>query len=378
MKNLEVLRPSSAQLLAYCAGSHNAQKGIVESELNMEPAERGQRIHAVLEKWLADILGGANDGGADAVDVTDIPPDETVTANVILSRLWWLFKKHGKPEAHGIEAYVSLRGEVDGIDMILWRGRTDLWFIATDGTLHVVDWKTGWGDTPDARISMQARIYFLGVLQSLPENLQKRIVAEGLGYTHIITPRGMTTCRYEAKDVEAAVSEAYVIWCDGNETEARRVPGFWCSGCRALMTGNCPESAGMSKELIVLDSGEMTVEKLSRILDLAAPVKAAIEKAQDAAKALLAANPNAVPNYTLSPGRIMRSVPNVAAAIGALSAEISQAEALECCTLKLGAVEDAVASKLSLKGAAAKNLVSARLAGMIEEKQAASSLKRVK
>lgn len=374
--NSEILRPSGAQLYAYCAGAFKAQQGLPDPAQDMGPAERGIRIHAVLEAWLKTILSGGAPGDVEAVPET--VADEALTANVILSRLWQLFQKHGKPIHHCTEAALTVSKDIGGVQLVMWRGQCDFWFIAEDWSLHVCDWKTGWGDVPDARINMQARVYLLGVAIGLTDDQLKRVLATGAAWSHIITPRGMTSCRYDAAGLEAAADEAADVWTTSNDPAAARTPGHWCANCRALNTANCPESKGMTAELIKLDAQGITPEGLARLLDLAKPVEEAIERARNAAKAILAENPDALPGWGLSPGRTMRSVPDTAKAIQVIEADLSREAVIGCCTLKLGALEEAYSAQYSVKPKAAKEMVQVRLAGLIEEKQAAASLKRIK
>jgi hypothetical protein len=68
-------------------------------------------------------------------------------------------------------------------------GQPDLLALDENGCLHIADWKSGWGDVPEAAVNAQVRGYVVLVSIAYGDN-EKEIMA------HIVTPKGITSVAY--------------------------------------------------------------------------------------------------------------------------------------------------------------------------------------
>ena len=360
----EWLSPSSGQRLANCPGSYRAGKGLPELQTSGD-AERGTRIHKYISTLLGNVLGGVGD----VPENIDVALEERDAAESIMTRLLDLFAKHGKPVDWGIESAVKLYSEAN---VLLWQGRCDFWFVADDRTLHVCDWKTGFGEVPEAAVNMQTRIYLCAVyLKQVGKGSKSFVDAQA----HILTPRGISTAVYTSKDMGDALKEVELIWQNAMDANAPRKTGPWCRYCPALGTGRCQESHAMGRLTLDVCSRGLTAETLGRVLDVAPVIEEAIERARLQAKQMLTENPEAIPGWELKPG-VQRRIEDVVGAFSAMRGVLSEEDLRRCCKLGVGAVEEAVRGKLGMKAKEARAFVAERLGGLIEEKQNAPSLKK--
>jgi hypothetical protein len=306
-----------------------------------------------------------------------IADDELYTANYLAGKLQSILAQHGglNVEESIFEQAMKWRG---------WTGHPDLVAQCMDGTVHLVDWKTGWGDVPDADTNLQIRVYVCMIAGEYKEKDEF--------YAHIVSRAETTSTLYTKNDIVAASAESQQIYANICAAEkAKANPGAaQCQYCRACgLPDRCPESCATAGAIVEATSrAVISPQQLATILDLAKVAEAAIKKARDLAREQII-NGVEIPGWHLAPGNTRKEITDAAEAYVRTAGLICEKAAFECCKMsrcdliqaradRLLSDTDAVKNKLSKKDALATATaeIDAALAELVVEKQNQPTLEK--
>lgn len=238
----------------------------------------------------------------------------------------------------------------------------------------VQDWKTGWSEPQAAEQNAQMRVLAVLVALSLPSATEVVVqVVSG--------PFGVTEARYDIAALGAAYEEILVTLRAINSATAPFMPSpeacKWCSAkliCQAL------------KDQVVTPMTKIQISNLpdggpraAKLLDEVEILAKLLEEIKAFYKAKLLEDPAYdLPGYALVPGNLVRQVTDWGRAKDRLKEYIDNDQLQGATTYSLPQIEQAVGKKLKLKDKPLKEKMAEILAGLIDEKQNAASLKRVK
>ena len=351
-------RASSAQRLALCPGSARAEAGLPET--TSPDAEAGTRMHAII----AAIINQEQ--------FTGLTPtrDELDTASLMIVRAEAAIgERCDQWASKATEARVA-RG--------VWTGHVDLVVVPrSQDCKHVVDWKTGWGDVPDAADNAQMRAYACMVT---PTHDPVPV------HCHVVTRTGITSTVYDAAGLATAWQELEGIARDAYDAYAQRIPcPAACKYCRAFGNAErCHESVRLIPEAAeVLPRAVAGVQglvpaKLAELLTLAALVEKLAKKVRDEAKRRLEADPSSVPGWALKPGATRRTVADARKAVDALvDAGLPESQAVRALAFSIPEAAAVASDALNLKRRDGEAWVLGALAAvpeLVESKTVAPSL----
>lgn len=351
------LRASSAGRYAACPGSWAAEQKIKLPETDNFDAERGRKIHAELAAYATAIK-----------EVNDLPKlsDEAAI-------LWGRMETSVIMLAAGATDYKieDIETHYHGFG---WSGHPDL-LVSTGKTLHVIDYKTGWGDTPEAADNAQVRVY--AVLSGWTDV-----------YCHVVPLTAVTTTtHFDKQGVRLAQDEIAAILSECSDDNAQRCIGDHCRYCPAHGMGACPESqklpvtADNALNSMVLDIKTMPAEQIGAALEMMEAVrrlqKSPAWEAVDAeAKRRLAIYPAAVPGWQLVDGDNRRTITDTGKAFLALAA-YPENVVFSALNIQIAKLEKAVAKHKKIKVDEARTEIETVLAGLIKAKQNDPSLERI-
>jgi len=157
-----------------------------------------------------------------------------------------------------------------------------------------------------------------------------------------------------------------------------RVGEKQCKYCKAKAF--CPALQKKQGDLMrVSDVHALTPVQLSEVLTVLPAVKAQCKAIEEHAKELLHEDANAIPGYGLTEPTLMRSVNDIVTAFERLGKAnlIDEARFMECCSVKIGHLQKAVASHTSSGPTEARRQMNTALGDAITEKMKAVSIRRV-
>lgn len=347
-------RPSELKRLRLCPGSYFTAYGI--KQVAGDDARRGTRIHGALNrkycKGEVQCLG-LSDEEYKAFSMLDGFTQQIIDNHAGLCRI---------PEGE-----MTLKVVTDEYDLV---GHPDLTLVCNDGTLHLIDWKSGYGEQDAAEDHDQ----IMGYIWLIAHHTNVEEI-----YAHVVTPRGISTFIYKFEDIQRAIKQTHETCTNALRVVARTPSADACKYCPAFGTEYCPES--VEQALAVGDIKETALSKdtLVRVLPLIPLIDKLIKKAETQAKQMLEADPNAFGGeWELKPGAVRRVIENAQAAFDALSDVIEPEKFAQCCDVGISELEKAVAEIRGLKGDEAKEFVNVRLADVIQTKQNKPSLVRGK
>ena len=351
-------RASSAQRLALCPGSARAEAGLPET--TSPDAEAGTRMHAII----AAIINGGR------------LPDLNPTADELEAAAQMIVRAE-TAMGFRLDAHATAETEVE-LAADVWTGHCDL--IAqcpARDALHVVDWKTGWGDVPDAADNAQMRVYACLV--------SAREVGNTI-HVHVVTRTGVTSATYDPSAIEASWVELDAIAKDAAAAYAQRItcPSA-CKYCRAFGNAErCPESVRLIPQAAeVLPRAVAGVQglvpaKLAELLTLAALVEKLAKKVRDEAERRLEGDPASVPGWALKPGATRRTVTDARKAVDALvCAGLPESQAVRALAFSIPEAAAVASDALNLKRRDGEAWVLGALAAvpeLVESKTVAPSL----
>jgi Protein of unknown function (DUF2800) len=235
------------------------------------------------------------------------------------------------------------------------------------------DFKSGWSEPDPAEQNSQMKVLAVLVALHLPRTVRKVIVQVISG------PFGVSEATYDYPALAEAYSEILATLKAIQAPEAPLSPSpEACRYCPAInicqavknliaplaktQVSALPDGARGAK---LLDEVELLQEHLDSIKEYYA-ARLSVDPAYD------------LPGYAMVPGAVRREVTDWEAARRRLGEWLELADIEGAANYRLGELEKALGRKLSLKGKPLKERMGEILAGLIEEKPNAASLKRVK
>lgn len=214
---------SSLTRLELCPGSLLAGGDIQTPDTDLTLS--GRVIHNALKVW-----------------ANGIEPDQTrMEEREVMVYHWFRSEVEKIEAAHGGMglrlAEYSVRIEFGDVAVV---GTLDLLVIPTDGTVHLIDYKTGYAEQTPAPANRQLMGYAVGIHEERPSwvPLDAYIFSAGDDKEHRFTRTAYTEeATAEAKAFLEKIARAAVA------PDAARSPGEHCQYCPALGTERCPETA---------------------------------------------------------------------------------------------------------------------------------------
>lgn len=341
-------RASSAARLALCPGSGKAEAGLPD-RTNADAA-RGERIH----EWLAKKTMG--------YATPELAPDELEVAEKLYALAEPMWPAPGLP---GVMRFAE-----QPMALGCWSGHADVLHIS-EMDITVTDWKTGWGDVPDADCNAQLRVY-----ACLASRYYGRPTVRAL----LVTPQGATQVVYGRPDLDMAEHELAEIAEAAMRQDAQRIPADRaCCYCRAFGHPDaCPESCRLPVQAqSVLPSVEERIKALTKpdldkaceLLDLCERLR---DLYRDELRRRLEADPAASDAYKLEAPSMRREVENVSEAW----LRIPDAVFFAGCSVSIADMEKAYARNAGIKRKAARLQLEKALGNLILSKPTKRSLVR--
>lgn len=356
--------PSASAVQRYmdCPGSFLLSKGVTEVQTPEMAAyaAAGDRVHM----WLED---------PDFITLDD--PKELEVAEECAEQ-----RKNIVDKIFGENANFAARITEDRLWLKvgkskIFSGKPDGIFIYGDTAL-IIDFKTGYGDTPESPKNMQLRALAVLLIAHPVHGPKIKTV-----YVAIIQPlvnREAMLTRYETEDLGFAHAELRMLLDDINKPDAPRKAGDCCKFCPAKF--KCVENRAMMEKLGSEDVNAADMQKLADLLNTAHACEAVIKAIRARAKGILKENPAAIPGWTIGKGASMRSISDPFALFKVLSdaALLTRDQFLsDCVSVGVGDLESAIAKHNNLKPKEAKEKVNAFCSDFIELKTKEGSLEKL-
>jgi hypothetical protein len=240
-------------------------------------------------------------------------------------------------------------------------------------TALVIDIKTGWSEPDPAQQNAQLKVLAVLVALALPKTIREVIVQIISG------PYGITEARYGLEELAQAYDDIRTTLSQINAPDAPLVPGpDQCRYCPAINI--CQAARDLVEPMTKLRISALPDgTRAAQLLDKITVLRNLFDSVEEFYAEKLSEDPTYdLPNYAMIPGSIRREVTNWEAAHARLGEYLEGAQLWGAANYRLGDIERALAKKLKLKGPALKAKLAEILHGLIEEKQNAASLKRVK
>lgn len=247
--------------------------------------------------------------------------------------------------------------------------------------LVIRDAKFGYKEVTPAAANYQLRIYAIGGAAKWDaDNVVVAITQPRLPYYQRVT---MAT--YSRDDIELSIAELISIRAGSRAPNAPLHAGEeQCRYCKAKPpNGKCPE---FTKQLVPLDQGKELKARLPELTPaqrdgLIRAVKFAkfIEEAlMDNEREVIAAGGESL--YTLGKAKEVRHVTDVKRAVAflALRGDLTREQALDCCEMSIGDVEDKVRLNRKCTWKETREIVDGALASVLERKTQRAPLTRIK
>jgi Protein of unknown function (DUF2800) len=351
--------PSASPWRRYelCAGSYQLEQEAKalgqEACKKSEAADSGDRIHTWLEAKQVELspseMQTAQFLKERADDqVTRIFNDAKTT--ILYEQRYWL-------ELNGARA---LSGKMDRV-------------VYTPELALIQDYKTGFSEPDPAEQNAQLKV--LAVLFAINHTSTQEVVVQ-----IISGPYGVTEARYNIAALSVAYEEIVKTLQAINSPNAAFNPSpeacRYCGAkliCQAVKDTIAPVAREQYSALPV------EPDRAARLLDEVAVIKGHIAEIEKFYFEKLSADPAfQIPGYALVPGVVRREVQDWHAARQRLEEYVSEEDLHAAETYSLSDIERALGRKMKLKAKDAKTKLNEILAGLIEEKQNSSSLKRVR
>jgi hypothetical protein len=330
-----------------------------EAHKTSAAAVRGSLIHA----WLAGLPG------EDGKEINLMEPEQR-TADFLQARAQEQIERifGGAPVDTLVEKRLWLRVNnrpaLSGqFDKVIYSGDTAL----------ILDFKSGHSEPDPAEQNAQLKVLAVLVALALPQVTTI--------YAQIISgPHGVTEARYSISELAHAYNEILDTLRAIHAEDAPFHPSpeacRWCPAsniCQALKDTILPV-ARLQYSALPLEP-----DRASELLDEVSVIKSHIAEIEKFYFQRLTDDPAfSIPGYALVPGIVRRDVIDWHAARKRLEEFIDEKDLAASETYSITDIEKALGRKLKLKAKEAKAKLNEILAGLIEEKQNASSLKRVR
>lgn len=190
---------------------------------------------------------------------------------------------------------------------------------------------------------------------------------------------------YQHADLERAYKEMLERVLASNSINAKRVPGLeQCKFCRAAGTARCPESQKkmMEDATAPFDWNAASPSDRGEWVRALKTAEKSVEKALDAAKAAIEADPAAANGWGIKPGAMQRELKDILA-VGAILADaypdtMTPEKLTAMCSLSVPKLEELFEELAGQPLAKVRTQFDALFADLITKKQKAGSLAAVK
>jgi hypothetical protein len=251
--------------------------------------------------------------------------------------------------------------------------------------LMILEYKTLTGEVPESSQNLQLRDQ--AVLAVAAFGAQKVIITEvAVAVIQPLVTHSPEVCVYEAEDLTRAAKEMAARVIASNTPGAKRVPGaMQCKYCRAAVAGKCPEYQAWATSMVpaprsILDVpvAQWTGEQCALFLDNAGIAQKWLDGCNEAIKARVKADANAVPGWGFKPGAVLTPITDPQACFdrfAALGGKLEQF--LKTVEVGKGKLKEQLNTVTGARGQALDKAVKALCEGIVESKQNAPSLVKV-
>ena len=269
-----------------------------------------------------------------------------------------------------------VRGPVCEIECSVmgWTGHPDWLVQLKDGTLAVVDWKTGRGEVADSNQNAQLLGYAVAANQlarmlgwPAPEGNMLPVIADIVQIGEPVVP-----VEYSPQDLSAAADDLIEWKREAEAPYAPRVPStLGCAYCPALGTDRCPETMQITTALSKVEPNSISAmdgDRLFAVYEAGQIVEKLMKKAKDEIKARLNRG-EAVGDLCFGTPKKSRAITRTEEAFSALLlGGVDQATAFKCVSFSVPSCEEAIGEEKT------KEL----LGPLIEIKESAAPLTKAK
>jgi hypothetical protein len=366
-------RCSSIARYSACPGSRAAEAAAKFHDEDSPEAASGRLIHSVLALYAAHGFGKIDD----AINVQKLDHDsrEAIVCRWFAKLVSDIIEVHGGSQLVVVEQRITEQFWDSTIS-----GQPDLVVWCNDGSIHVFDYKTGYGEQVPAWANAQLSAYvsLVAIRHGVPEGskVYGYILSAGSA-----TP--VTKTEYTADDIQDAIHwlNQVVEACDSEN--APRVVGDHCKYCPA--SGSpvlCPESCDHSFSVESLPVEHVPAELAARAVELyddAVVAENNIKAFKDWLKDKLAAGVQ-FPGLSLSEGSSTRTVsdPQVFFQAGLVRGYWDAEKFLSSVSVSIPDAEKLAKAAKGLKGKAWDAEWENGIGSLIELKKRAPSIKRAK
>jgi PD-(D/E)XK nuclease superfamily len=356
--------PSASNWHRYelCPGSWQLEQearrlGQVAHERSVDAA-RGERIHA--------FLAGVPDEDGNEIKLSE---SEQTTADFLQERaqgpqgqVQRIFGDEPTRSMNEKRLWLSYQGKK------ALSGRFDR-VVYTPTKALVQDFKTGFSEPDPAEQNAQLKV--LAVLVGLELPAVEEVIVQ-----IISGPYGVSEARYDVAALGKAYHEIIVTLRAIQDPLAMLAPQpAACRYCSAVNI--CPAVKNLVPRMIEVEALP-DGERGAKLLDEVAVLQNRLDAIREYYSVRLTDDPSyAIPGYAMVPGNTRREVTDWTAARQRLAEWLDLPEIEGAANYRLGELEKALGKKLKLKGKELKERTNQILAGLLEEKQNAASLKRV-
>lgn len=319
--------------------------------------ESGNRIHAAV-----------------AGEDIDLEHDEESARETVEARLTCLRADLSVPD--NAAEIIEQRIWLFDVEKKIASGKPDrIWLF--DDVAVIPDVKTGWINAEAETSNPQLRGYAVLAWHGFMVRYGVRRVIVALAQAHGSKPQPV---EYDEAALMAAEAEwrAEIEAC--NAPDAPRIPGeVQCRYCPAKF--HCPEARAHVSGLAVIPGGTiLTVsnDELSKLLDRSKMASKLIEEIEAEAKRRLEVDPGCVPGYALAPGRASKPISDLSTVFTRCSLRgITPEKFTAACKITKKELTELLKTASGTKGKALDGIIEEVIAGCVEEKTTAKTLKRI-
>jgi hypothetical protein len=364
-------RCSSLARYSACPGSRAAENAAVFSDEDSPEAASGRLVHEVLALWAS--RGFCNINDACKVKFVDEDSREYIVCCWFAKIIGELIESHGGSQLVVVEQRIIEQfgsANVSGQpDLIVWCG---------DGSIHVIDYKSGYGEQVPAWANAQLAGYvsLFAIRHGVPEGSKV--------YAHIVSAGSVvpkTTTEYGADEIQQSIDWLASV-VDGCESSgAGRFVGDHCKYCKA--NGSpilCPESCNNQFDASSLPAEVVSAEVAARVVelyDVAVVAESNIKAFKEWIKEKLSAGVD-IPGLSLSEGSSQRTVddPGVFFQAGLNRGYWDASSFLSAVSVSIPSAEKIAKESKGLKGKAWSAEWENGIGSLISTKSRAPSIKR--
>jgi hypothetical protein len=351
--------PSASSWRRYesCAGSWQLEGEAARigqsAHLESDDASRGDRIHA----WLA----------GQKLELVD---SEATTAAFLKERAEWQVERIFEGQEYQQLREKRLWLHLDGKPAL--SGRGDVVSHTNELALYQ-DYKTSYSEPDPAEDNAQLKVMAVLIALNLPT--VKEVIVQ-----IVSGPYGVTEARYSLAELSAAYEDIVKTLRAINAPDAPFSPSpEACRYCSALTICQAVKDQ-IVKPLTKLQMSALPADgpRAAKLLDEVEIMASLLKEIKKFYAAKFEDPTYTIPGYAMSPGACVREVTDWDAARSRLSEFLPIEQLNSAADYRLGELEKSLGRALKLKAKEAKEKMNQILEGLMETKQNASSLKRVK